>query len=643
MNFAKLLAKRFGLLPSAVVGIVLLCAFFAIVAQMDRTGAEAAAANPTQATAAEARALGARWRANRSVKAETRYAEVLMKSGLYDELLSEIRDTGLLASDAALAAMFSAEAMLRQGRYAEALAVANQTSAGNAHFAFVRARAFYALTPELEEAKKHLSLALRGPGGLSAEAWLFRARLALDANDLETAQAAARRAVEYGGDLSAAHDVAIEAAIRRGNFHAIAGEVDARLHRILAAGDTSRSADLRLAAMILLKKGDARAAARLLDEARFSGAELNRGTLLLALAKWLSGDGAQAYALVSKHLDAAPRDWMALDLAVAIARDIGRSQEADALIERLSVERPALALYRHSDQSVDEAFKATLALGGNLCLDGVGAALLGERAGIRGLPEAGADFRRLILLAASLDSADAAFIRKKANAVVDAPAAPIGLLVAGVALLQSGDADRAANALQQASAAAPSAFTPVRIRAELLVNDGDPAAAAALLGDFVKANAANDDARLALAKLQARNGDLNTAAETFATIAPGILFADEAAAVLYADAAAKSGIRPKGKMLSAAREAARSALILGKVEAASGDVAAAASTFRRGLIDDPLHEDLPAAYLDAMGRLHRDEEARSFLAEIVRRRPAASAARNALAVVTVESGAVARF
>lgn len=585
-------------------------------------------------SAAQARALGARWRASPTEALALDYAQSLVAAGLYDELLTEISERGLFAGDARAASLFRAEATLRQGRFEEAFA-AGTTANGddNPYLAYARARAGYALTGRAEQAADDLGRALRGPRELTADAWLFRARLALDAHDFDTARAAARRAEEAGGDPRRVEAVAIEAAIRAGDVAFAAERLAARARRYRRSLNDD---DYYLAAMLKLKTDDARSAARLSSDASLAAGEEVRARLLAALAKWMSGDLAQGYSLATGVLSAAPDNWMALDLALALARDLKRDEEAAAFARRLAVQRPALAMLRdmrleESSANLDSIYAGISIERDDLGAGGVASALLGGDARLpRAVAEPGKGDLLVASLASALNKSDRRALLKTASAAHDASASPIALTLAGEAFLRAGDFDLADDALERACASAPQFFAPVRLRAGLFSQRENSAAAIGLIRDFLKLNPDNVAARLALAAMEADIGALRAAYASYAAIPPSAVFADEEAAIRFATAAASVGPEAIRSMLEALASAAPPAVMLGKVHAAAGDDPGAAAAFRRALIDDPVHPQLPSLYLETMARQGRADEARSFLKEILRRRPEAAAARAAL-------------
>jgi predicted Zn-dependent protease len=587
-------------------------------------------------SAAAARALGARWRAVKTETLGRDYAQALIAAGLYDELLSELTTHGLLAGDREAATLYRAEATLRQGRYAEALAAAGNGEA-NPYLSYARARAAYALTADPQSAAEDLSRALRGPEALAADAWLFRARLALDENDLDAAEAAARRANEAGGDKWRADAVFVEKAIRSNELASAASRLKARAKRRRGAQPAD---DYRLAAMIALRHGYARAGASLIDDARRAGGDDNHKRLLAALAKWQAGDIAQAWSLVDEQLAVAPTDWMALDLGAGIALASGRTEEAQDLLGRLKKERAALAIFRRFDHAadgaaLDGAYEALLTVDDDLSGGGVIAALLGDGApGPSTVREPDEKARQISALALALNKNDTRKMRLGANRLA-AQGEPLAQTLAGAAFIKLGDDAGANRALTAASAAAPDFFAPVARRAASLAGRGDVEAAASALQVFLNRHDSDARALMQLAALEAKSGDDAGAVASFEKISPSVLFADDDAAMLYAAAARNSGPNATRIMLDAARDGAATAKIFGRISLAAGDDEGAAAAFRRALIGDPADTDLPVLYLEAMTRLGRAEEAQSLLSEIVRRR--ADAAPNSAQAVEILS------
>lgn len=572
-------------------------------------------------TPAQARALGAQWRSTRSKSAEIEYARALIGAGLYDELLSEIAEHGLFSDDDGASRLYEAEANLQLGRYADALADAAKDDA-NPYYAFVRARARYALQPDDRLIAGELAAALRGPDDLAAEAWLFRARIGLDANDLDEAAAAARRAAELGASPDRVEAIRIEALIRDGDLLRAASLMELRAPRANGPRDID---GLRLAAMNALKQGDAVTAARYAEVARASSGVDSGIIELAALAKWTANEHAQASAIIEKRLSAAPNNWVALDLAAAIAADMKRPDAAADYLRRLEQARPALAFIRkrRMGASHDELFKAALAFKTDAKAGGAGAKLLGEGALPPKFREA--DSRELsdIALAAVIQSGDEEAMRVKAGDVLAAAASPLSLMLAGEAFLQSGDKDSAMRAWIKAVSVSPGFYAPVERLSKLYEESSDVGFAERALKKFLADNANHQEARLTLARLLARHQDFTGAATLYAQVPASIVFATAQSAADYGSVARKAGAEDAAKMIRAAKAVIENPKILGFALAAAGDHNGAAQALRRALIADPADNSVAALFLETMTRIGRKSEALSLLSEIESREPAA--------------------
>ncbi|MCB2096172.1 MAG: hypothetical protein KDE05_00945 [Parvularculaceae bacterium] len=568
-----------------------------------------------EASPAKARALGARWRASKTDALARQYADALVSAGLYDQLLEEIGGNGLFAADEQAATLFSAEALLRQRRYEDARDKAAQETA-NPWLAYVQARANYAMSADEPGAIHDLGAALRGPEDLLIDAWLFRARVALDANDSATASAAMRRAKEAGAPPSRTDTVEIEAAVRAGDLPSAAKRLSERASR--AKKRAVPAADYRIGAMIRLRQEDGQGAVRLLDRANAVG---EPAPLLTALAKWRAGDVAQAYALVEKELSATPDNWVTLDLAAAIARDLGKTEEADRLLMRLSEVRPALGVLRRLRKglSLDTAVSELSALTDGEGVSGAGAALLGEGAALPdALREADERERNLVTLGAALASNNPRAL-KPYEATVSAGTDPVTLMLGGAAYERLGEWARADEMYVRASVAAQGQFTPVRRAADLALARGATERAIRLIEMFASAHPDHVAARLALARAHLAGDDARGAARIYAGLAPEDVFASREAALSYAQAAKGAGEKAREEMLAAARQGSSDMAILGEASLAVGDDAGGSAALREALIADPADERIAALYAGAMTRLGKEEEAQSLLAAIAKR------------------------
>lgn len=603
---------------AAALGLAAAAFAFTIVIQRVTT---AKAPASEFVTPAQARALGAEWRSSRSKTAEADYARALASAGLYNELLSEIAEHGLFSEDDSASRLYRAEANFQLGRYADALADAAKDDA-NPYYAFVRARARYALQPGARSIADDLAAALRGPDDLAAEAWLFRARIELDANNFDDANAAARRAEELGVAPRRVEAVRIEALIRSGDLARAASLMEKRAQNADGPQDID---GLRLSAMYALKKGDAVTAARYAEVARASNGVDGGIVELAALAKWSANEHAQASAIIGDRLAAAPKNWVALDLAAAIAADMKRPDAAAEYLRRLEQVRPALAFVRKRriGATHDELFKAALVFDKAPAVSGGGAKLLGEGALPPKFKEAESRDLSDIALAAVIRSDDAEAMRARAGEALAAASSPLSLTLAGEALLESGDKESATRAWMKAAFASPGFYAPVERLSRLYEESGDFNLAERALRKFLADNANHQEARLTLAGLLARHQNFSGAAELYAQVPASLVFATAQSAADYGTVARKAGASEAARMIRAAKAVIEQPKILGFALAAAGDHGGAAQALRRALIADPGDNSVAALFLETMTRLGRKAEALSLLAEIENRRPAA--------------------
>lgn len=582
------------------------------------------------ASPAAARALGARWRQSRRPETERSYAQALLAAGLSDELLNAIAADGLFAMDPETRSLFRAEALLRLYRYTDAVAEASASDlADNPYAAFIRVRARAGAGGGLD--RDALALATRGPAALAREAWLMRARAALDDSDFATADASLKRAAEAGATRARIEPFKIERDIRAGRTAPASAALAARAESLaaMAAGRGETLPDyegLRLAAMLALRAGDGREAARLADRALL-GTPGGRDAPLAAFAKWMAGDSAQAEAILSAHLRTAPGDYIARDLAAAVAFERGEEKEGAAQLAELEVSNAALAAFRRmrrasAQREFDKALAAAAQISDGKSLHGAASAVLGAGAVTPRLPEPADADRALAALGAAADQRS---VRAAVSALLGARRSPVDLAAAAAALARAGLDDEAAALAFDASRAADDFFAPVALRAALLEKKGRPAEALGHLEVFAAKNAGHAPARIARARLLLRLDDVETAVAAFAALNPAAIFAEEAPALDYARAATLAGEPWRRAMIDAASAALAPGERLGRVLEAAGEDAAAAKVYRDALIDDPDSADLARAYRDVMTRQGRAEDAEALFAAIARRRPAPAA------------------
>ena len=584
-------------------------------------------------TAERARAIGAEWRSTGGGDLGRRYADALLNTAQEEALISEIRNNKLLGDRPNSARLYEAEAYLRLRDYSTANAIAETDEIKDDPFAaFIRARTEFALGKKKDS--DDLATALRYGGSFSAEAWLLRAREALDANELDTADAAARRAREAGADSGRVEVIEIEAAIRRGELQKVGTLLAARADALNARRRKTgldKLVDLdgdRLRVMMALLEGDPIEAARLADRAGLSVAG-DRFAPLAALAKWEAGDNAQSEALLRNHLEIAPADWRALDLLLGISETANRTADIQSLKKALRQYRPALASYRammsaRKNCDTDGEYYAALSTGSALLNDeipeGAIAALLGRNAAeMESLPEPSSTDRQLISLVREIGANDSLrAVRIARNSI---GASPVELALSARAYADAGLQDEAMKSANASSISAPDFLAPLLVESGVLQKEGANDAAIATLGDFVDRNPGRDDARLALAAAYFHGENFKAAAATYASTDPRALFVNEDAATNYARAANEAGAAAAMRAIEAAQEELEEPRRLAEFCEMAGDDAAAASVWRDLLISAEPDRSALDAYRRILGRLGRAAEGERFIGEILRRHP----------------------
>jgi hypothetical protein len=581
---------------------------------------------------AAARALGARWRETRRPEAANAYAQALLGAGLNNELLTAVATEGLFRDDEFARTLFRAEALLRLYRYEDAAALAASPAvAENPYAAFIRVRAIAGLGRGLD--REALALATRGPDALAREAWLLRARTALDDNDFETVDASLKRASEAGATAARLETYRIERDIRAGETARAREALDARA-RALSRAAIARGEAIpdfegwRLSAMLSLRAGDGREAGRFADRALLA-APGGRDAPLAALAKWTAGDAAQASAILSAHLRAVPGDGTALDLAAALAFADSKHADGEAMLAALGAVDPRLAAFRRYQRAAarrdfDAALSALDGFSGEAPPAGAAAVLVGPGAALPFLPEA---LRADAMLATLAAASEPRSVRKASAALLDLRRSPIDLAVAAAALERIGDGEGAAK-LAREGAAAGDFFAPVALQSKIAEAAGRGAEALALHDRFLAANPARADAALSRALVLARTAEPSAAAKAFAALAPAVAFSTDEAAQSYAQAATGASEEMRAIMLAAAAGVLPPDR-LARVRETARDDAGAAIAWREALIDAPWADDLAERYRAAMTRQGREADAQAFLAAVARRSGAPDRLREA--------------
>jgi hypothetical protein len=627
---------------ASAAALVMLAIVGGVAATRGGEGDKAAESAFAQITPAEARAAGRQWRASRDRALGVRYAQNLLAAGLNDELIAAIREEKLLGEDPATAALFEAEALVRLRRFADARAIASGAALQDNPFAaFIRLRTASSDQASNGALEQDLMAALRGPDAVAGEAWLFRAQLALADNDFDAAEAAGRRAREAGVSAGRIELLSIETAIRRGDADGAAALLGARAKRLdkVAPVGFVDYEGLRLAALIALRLGATEDAVRFVDRGRL-GAAGAAGAPLAALAKWAGGDRAQAYSILRLHLAVAPADWIALDLAAALAADLGRDDAAGEHLEMLARVRPGLGALRLAEKAtrtddLDAAFDRLSSAPLEAPRDGAVAGLLGPGASAKiaaatRFADPGETARRLASLAALGSASGPRALRLAAENALERRRDALTLAAAARAFALAGDGPRAIALAEAASKDAPAFAAPVLLAARLKAETGRTAQALSSLSAFLARNPKVDAARIAFAEVAASAGDFSAVFEMLKAASPALVFGRDETALLFARAAQAIDDDAKAYVTRAAGMTLAPSIRLGRVYEATGAAQLAAAAYRRALVAEPMSPDLPALYLGAMTALGRAEEAKALLAEIERRYPGAAAVAAAL-------------
>lgn len=619
--------------PRLSVATLLVCAVVGGAVILSRTDSPAPDADARGARLFEAgeyrRAAEALRLAMRESPSEERrmmLARALFAAGDYAGALEALAGAADRASPEQTA--LRAEALARLGRYDEARDVAREvTAAFPGRFSLIAARALHA-QGDMAGAERELASALRYGGDALAEAWLFRARLVLERGAHDEARAAARRAGEAGAGVRAVSAVEIEAIIRE-------GRLDEARSRLAPPGRPqlfSQRRSLRndpqsdyLLAMVDAASGDYAAALRRLRPLEQHLARDPRGRLILAAARLGAGDVAQAEALYRDARRAAPRDPVALDALAAFLSQAGRTDEALTVAGALQTASPRLGRLRRlailenageTDRLVEAArevrdagpappFASTAIFG---AASDAARRDHGDRRRLEALAAAGA-------AGASGEVAAIAAALEENRRYTDKPAA--ASLAGDMAVLLGRDGE-ARKHYAAAAALAPSAWAPREGLARLDIRAGDIAAVRGRLGEAQPDERGDYRRRVMLARALVMLGETKAAAEALAPLANSLAFAGETA-VLYAGLLAEIGdVSSLETFAAAVRRASPASLHAAQVLTLAGRDAEAAAAARRALAGAPGDEMARAAYLAAMRRTDRAQEAEDFLMALSR-------------------------
>ncbi|MEE2692503.1 MAG: tetratricopeptide repeat protein [Pseudomonadota bacterium] len=585
-------------------------------------------------------ALRAAYRETPTAELRFRLARALYGAGDFAGALEvlETRREAPTPQDSALAA----ETLLRLSRFDEARAAAE--AAGSAYagrFALIAARAYYA-QGDHARAETHLAEALRSGGEAVAEAWLFRARVALEKGTPDEARASIKRALEAGAAESAAGALETEILIRAGETQAARAKLakSAGPSRQRLFGRKARAAFDAQTEYLLgfadAADGDYANAARRLRAVEPWLTHQLHGRLILAAVKDGVGDSAQAEALYLDARRAAPGDPVALDAMAALHARAGRSREALEAAAALQTVSPQLGALRRLSvlarlDDVDGLLEAARSVETNapappfasVALFGAGSAAARDDAANRPMLET------LAAAGAARATGDAARAVKAAGALAPYTDNAAALMLAGDLMVIAGD-DRAARERYRAAAAlAPAAWAPQAGLLRLDVRAGDYADARRRLETQVAVSetgeAGHFPERLALARLLRAQGEAKAATEILAPVAER-LAASANDALTYAELLAAAGETKRlADFAGAVRRAHPAAPETVGVLALAGLDREAAAAARRAVLSSPGDPARIDAYRAAMARIGASADAESFIEALARARPEATA------------------
>lgn len=516
------------------------------------------------------------------------------------------------------------EALIKLHRYAEARSEALEMLARNKadiEALFILARCDYALG-DFASAGRQLQTVIRAQSPLSPEAWLLRARMALDDGDEALALSAAARAADAGAAKNRTNAVVIEAMIRAGRLDEAAKALATR-KRLFAVEARIDAQGLYLSALLDLAGDDSIRAARAFNVIEPWLQHEIRGPLVLAAANWLAGDEAQAATQLEQYLRNTPNDWVGLDLRATFAAGGDNFAEQDAAIDALGAQRFWLGQLRAYQRRIsagdyDAAIEIIDDGGGpfdkNL-LQTSTQFLFGDWAG----EQAAATFF-IDAIAFRRDTEQA----RNASALSPPDDGGSGLVartLEATALFHDNKLEAANALLDGLLSEAPSFDRALTLRTLTDVRAGDVDEASQRLTDAMTGGDARSHVRLLLARLLVLRADDAVAVELLRPF-EGALLEDADAALFYADLLRETGASSALTMFSdraraSKPEAPLTALLVEK----SGRPEKAAAIFRAAFLAAPGDGARARAYGRIMEENGRAHEAAALIGRVLKRQP----------------------
>jgi len=597
--------------------------------------------------------LGLAYRNRPAPVVEIGLARAKFGLGDYKGVLAVLTDRSAFGPHARERVLLRIEALLKLRRFDEVLTIAGSSGwSSDPAFTFSLARASFG-KGDRAQASSYTDEVIRAGYFLSG-AWRFRARIALDQNQTSYARKSMERALEAGAGSGVISAMQIEADIRDGKFDLAERAIH---NRKMVAGETGSGGPhtVFLDAYLAAAQGAYKEAAR-----KFAAIELwlttdERGVVALGVAKIMAGDRAQGETVLRRHLEAATLDWAGRDQLAAMQIAKGDYENAAAAISEyvLAPGGAAPALQRRyqllmQQRRYDLAYETIAEIARDKSKIFVAgrsapAVIFGAASELaRASDQRNEAFRRdLSLLRALLFEAarmDGGQLLLNAS---DKKRSPVSSLIAGETALAAGRVDEAAQHFERALKAAPDFAAAARLRRLVDVRAGKEKKAAQKLRAFAKKYNANNDAALERAALALREGDLEEAASILQAIS-GEASTDEKRLILLARLHRTQGnmalLKKLARRISAGGAGSRRQMLAAMMFEETGDGQSAANALKQALAASPNDAAAVGFFMDMMQRQAREDEAIIFLNVLVKRRPAAHAARYALAKLALKTG-----
>ena len=539
--------------------------------------------------------------------------------------------------------LLKAEALLALQRLSEAKALALNLLAADrndSEAAFIVARSAYGLG-QIQAADDRLKEVLQSATDIRGEAWLFRARMALDENTFAVARSASDRALEAGVHFSRTEPIAIEILIRKGLLAEADVALKQRYARINQDNDSRRVRfdlqGLALQAHMHLANGDAVEAARVYSSIEPWFKHQIRGPLKLATVNWYAGDHAQAAATLDEYRIAAPNDWVGLDLMASFFASIGDIEKSLDIIDDLSIEAPALGTLRRinverSARRFDDAFKTLQ--GASLLMAADQLAAEQRPTALRFLfgrdKEADFTLTRYDAFGSYLRPtiADLEKIDRQASDLVEFDAGeaafksdPVAMVLRGRAHLWASEVDQAIRHFDQALSIAPNFYQALTYRTVADVYANDLAAAEERLVVLLKEDPGALSSRMLLARVYRAFDQKSASIDILKNYELALLETAEFA-LFYGRLLDETGADAQLIGFSdLARQISPEASFTAELVELSGRLSEAVKSYRRALFAAPKDGLRIRNYGRVMEMLGREREAVSLLDRLVRRNP----------------------